>query len=247
MKAILLIGHGALNKASGAAMIRHAALLRQEGLAPIATAGFLNFSEPTFAQALTRCMDKGATEVIVQPYFLIDGYYVNTQLRKLVDEAKGLYPDIKLKMSLPFGDHPALAELVTQRIKESLASSKESGDNYAVVLMAHGTPKPEANEALYKIAKRVEANINKPVRLAFMECNEPGIPEAIDSLIQAGHETLVAVPYFLQAGGHVKDDLPRMISEAQHNHPEKAILLADYLGFDSRFVEVIRERLSASV
>ena len=46
MNAAILVGHGSLRKASGAAMIRLAALLREEGAFPVATATFL--SSPTF-------------------------------------------------------------------------------------------------------------------------------------------------------------------------------------------------------
>ncbi len=243
MKAILLIGHGALNKASGAAMIRHAALLRQEGLAPIATAGFLNFSEPTFAQALARCVEKGASEVIVQPYFLIEGYYVNTQLRKLVEAALIDYPKLKIRMSLPFGDHPALAELVIERVEESL-NEIENPAAFAVLMMAHGTPRPEANEAIYQVAKRVEAKLARPVKLAFMECNEPSISEAIETFVQEGFKTIIALPYFLQSGGHVKEDLPRAIQAVRSKNLGTTILLANYLGFDARFVQIIRDRIT---
>ena len=54
MNAIVLIGHGSLHSDSGASMIRLAARLRQRGVAPIAEAGFLNFSRPTIAEAVAK-------------------------------------------------------------------------------------------------------------------------------------------------------------------------------------------------
>ena len=80
MRAVLLIGHGSLRPGSGAAMIRLAARAREAGVAPIVEAGFLNYSRPRFAQALARCIAQGATEVVVQPYFLIPGKFVQIDL-----------------------------------------------------------------------------------------------------------------------------------------------------------------------
>src|SRR5207249_4127788 len=84
MRAVLLIGHGSLRPGSGAAMIRLAARARAAGVAPIVEAGFLNYSRPRFAQALARCAAKGAAEVVVQPYFLIPGKFVQEDLPRVV-------------------------------------------------------------------------------------------------------------------------------------------------------------------
>jgi sirohydrochlorin cobaltochelatase len=239
MDALLLIGHGSLKQASGASMIRLAALLRQRGVAPIATAAFLNFSKPTFQEGLERCFKKGATNIYVQPYFLIDGYYVHTALRKLVEEAKITYPQVNIKMSEPFGVHPVLAEIVVKRIQ----SVSETVD--AVVMMAHGSPTPEANAPIFEIAKQVEETLGVTVRVAFMECNQPTIASVIDEFVQRGSQHIVATPYFLHLGSHVREDLPRIIEEARVRHPGQEIFLSEHLGFDVTISEIIEARINA--
>src|SRR5690349_9572208 len=84
MRAVLLVGHGSLRSGSGAAMIRLAARVRAAGVAPIAGAGFLNYSRPSFAEALARCAARGADEVVVQPYFLVPGKFVRVDLPRLL-------------------------------------------------------------------------------------------------------------------------------------------------------------------
>lgn len=244
MNAILLVGHGSLKQASGASMIRLAALLRKRGVVPLSTAAFLNFSKPTFQDGLERLLKKGATQICVQPYFLIDGYYVHTALKKLVDEAKARYPDVSITMSQPFGVHPALVEVVIQRIQEALLHPATSS---AVVLMAHGTPTPEANQPIYEIAKQIEVSLGAPVKVAFMECNEPGINKAIDDFASQDYETIVAIPYFLHMGSHVQEDLPGIIQEAQARHSNKRILLGQHLGFDERLTLVMETRVKRSI
>ena len=241
MKAILLIGHGALNKASGASMIRHAALLKKGGVAEFATAGFLNFSRPTFAEAAQRCADKGATHIVVQPYFLINGYYVDSVLTRLVEEARAAHPTIRFTQMQPFGDHPALATLVIKRLHEAEAELTPR-ENSALLLMAHGTPRPHANEPIYAIAEQVEAATSRPTRVAFMECNTPSIPGALAEQVAGGAERITALPYFLQSGGHVREDLPQAVGAAQRAHPHTEIVLAGHLDYDELLVDVIRAR-----
>src|SRR5690349_18477647 len=79
-RAVILIGHGSLRAGAGAAMIRLAERAHAAGVAPIVSAGFLNYSQPTFGEALAGCVENGATEVIIQPYFLIPGKYVRSDL-----------------------------------------------------------------------------------------------------------------------------------------------------------------------
>lgn len=243
MDSILLVGHGSLKQASGASMIRLAAVLRKHGVVPIATAAFLNFSKPTFQDGLERLLKKGATCIYVQPYFLIDGYYVNKALRNLVDEAQQAHPTINITMGEPFGVHDVLVEVVTKRIHEIVPNFAK---HTAIVLMAHGTPTPAANAPIYTIARRLESTLQAPVRVAFMECNEPTISEAIDAFVKEGFEAIINVPYFLHLGSHVQEDLPQIISEAKEKHMGLELHLTEHLGYDESFAIIIQEKFIQS-
>ena len=237
MNAAILVGHGSLRKASGAAMIRLAALLRKHGDFPIATAGFLNFSQPTFLDAVTRCVSKGATEIFVQPYFLISGYYVSNGVPKLIAEAKQACPHITFHLAKAFDDHPALLGLTLKRIREA------DPDADAVLLMAHGSPHETANAPIARVAESLKAHYPH-VQLGFMEVNTPTIAAAADALAAAGAKRVVAAPYFLQLGGHVAEDLPEAVGAAQTAHPETVFTLANYLSYDPLLLDVVRARLS---
>src|SRR5690348_2063631 len=82
--AVMLIGHGSVRSGAGAAMIRLAKRIYQAGVAPIVAAGFLNYRRPTFDEALQRCIQAGASDVIVQPYFLVAGKFVREDLQRMV-------------------------------------------------------------------------------------------------------------------------------------------------------------------
>lgn len=219
-------------------MIRLSALLRKEGHFPIATAGFLNFSQPTFMDAVARCVRKGATTIFVQPYFLISGYYVTNGVPKLVEEAKTAYPQLSFHVAAAFDFHPALVELTLRRAQEA------DLDADALLLMAHGTPHEHANAAIEGVAEALKAKYTQ-VQLGFMELNNPSISEGAEKLFAAGAKRVVAVPYFLQLGGHVAEDLPEAVAAAQTRHPSVYWTLANHLSYDPLLLEVVRERLEA--
>ncbi len=276
MRAVLLIGHGSLRPGSGAAMIRLAARAREAGVAPIVEAGFLNYSRPRFAQALARCVAQGASEVIVQPYFLIPGKFVQVDLPRALSACQAAHPGVALRLAAPFGDHPALAELVLRRAAAAEADSdrttspgrlgqaqsesssppprpreEQSGGDQpsatTLLIMAHGSPDPAANQPIEGVAERIRAaGRYTQVVVCYMELNQPSIPDAIDNLVARGAERLVAVPYFLQLGGHVAEDLPATIDAARQRHAETPISLAEHLGYDELLVAVIAERTATT-
>src|SRR5688572_2943158 len=84
-RAVLLVGHGSLRPDAGAAMVRVAEHAQAVGVAPIVCAGFLNYSQPTFGEVLARCVASGASELIVQPYFLVPGKFVRDDLARLAE------------------------------------------------------------------------------------------------------------------------------------------------------------------
>jgi sirohydrochlorin cobaltochelatase len=244
MRAIVLIGHGSLKSASGAAMIRIAARLRERGVAPIAEASFLNFSRPTLAEAVERCIAQGARSIVVQPYFLVAGKYVSEDLPQQVAEQAQNKPRIEFEVAAAFGDHPALVRLVIERAQTADPHSSDSGPT-ALLLLAHGSPMATANAPLDRLVERIQAAGGYArVALGYLECNEPSIPDAIDALAAEGMRQIVAVPYFLQLGRHVAEDLPALIAAAQQRHPHVALMLAPHLGYDSALFEVVADRVA---
>ncbi len=114
----------------------------------------------------------------------------------------------------------------------------------AMLVMVHGSPRPEANEDMYRVVDVVrDRGVFPIVEVGFMECNEPSIPDAIDTCVAQGAERVIAVPYFLHTGNHVADDLPTLLEEAQTRHTGVEFLMGDYLGHDALIADVIRDRV----
>lgn len=118
----------------------------------------------------------------------------------------------------------------------------------ALLVMVHGSPRPVANEEMYRVVEIVKKRgAFDIVEVGFMECNEPTIPEAIEACVGQGAERVVAVPYFLHTGTHVADDLPTLLEEAQARHPQVEFAMGRYLGASPRLTDILADRAGAAV
>ncbi len=239
--AIVLIGHGSLRSASGASMIRIAARLRARGVAPVVEAAFLNYSRPTLAEVVDKLVTTGVRRVTVQPYFLIAGAYVRHDLRTLVDEVARVFPDLSFAIAPVLGEHAALTELAQVRVAAALSDVDPARDAAHLLLMAHGTPLPEANAPLYPLAAQVAQQIGLAgSTVAFLDCNAPAIPAALADLAARGVKQVIAMPYFLHLGRHVAQDLPALLAQARLDHPALTVIPAQHLDYDLRLVDAVQ-------
>jgi sirohydrochlorin ferrochelatase len=118
----------------------------------------------------------------------------------------------------------------------------------ALLVMAHGSPQPEANKDLYDVVEIArQRNIFDIVKLCFLECNEPSIGEAIDQCVEDGAARIVAVPYFLHTGNHVAGDLPAMLDEGRRRHPSVEFAMGRYLGESERLTEILKTRVDSAL
>lgn len=236
--ALLVVGHGSLRPASGAAMIRVAARLRESGPTPLVAAGFLNYSRPTLAETLQRLIAGGGTAVTVLPYFLVPGYFTRVVLPRALEELRAVHPAMPLVQAEPLGAHPALVELVQRRAIEAGANSAS-----AVILAAHGSPDPAANAPILEVVSQLAARRGfGAVGVSYLGMNKPSIPDTIATLVAAGFRRLVVVPYLLQLGDHAADDIPEVVDVARVIYPAVDIRLAAHLGYDPLLSQVLLAR-----
>lgn len=110
MEAILLFSHGSLLCGAGETLQSVAERLRARGDAPIVEIGYLNYSEPAFETTFARCVAHGATRIVVVPYFLVAGKFVQVDLPQRIAAMIEAYPTIEVSMASAFGFHPLLAD-----------------------------------------------------------------------------------------------------------------------------------------
>lgn len=108
-----------------------------------------------------------------------------------------------------------------------------------IVLFAHGSRDREWARPFETLAATLAAKVKGPVALAYLESMQPALADAIATLVQQGATSIRVVPVFLGAGGHVKEDLPRLVARARALHPRLAIRLEAPIGEQRAVIEAI--------
>lgn len=112
-----------------------------------------------------------------------------------------------------------------------------------IVLLGHGSRDPEWSQPFEKIAvslgKRLPA---VAVALAYLE-HGPSLEEAVTALAAKGALSIRVVPLFLGAGGHVKEDLPKLVAQAKRE--DVSLILDKPIGEQPEVLEAIAAAISA--
>ena len=119
-----------------------------------------------------------------------------------------------------------------------------------VVMAAHGSPNPAAVAATKTYTQQFAEDCAYPVRLCFLEFEEPdmqqGLKEAALAVGSGGK--VVILPLFLGAAGHIKNDLPVALDWAREYYPDVDFVCASVFSphanlaalLDLRIAEVLK-------
>ena len=115
----------------------------------------------------------------------------------------------------------------------------------AILLMAHGSRIPEANDAVREIAAMVKVMTDSSiVEVSFREQHLPNIQQGIDACAAQGAERIILMPYFLYMGAHVQEDLPEEMAAAKRRYPNIEFAMGRHLGVHRKLAEVVVERIT---
>jgi sirohydrochlorin cobaltochelatase len=101
----------------------------------------------------------------------------------------------------------------------------------AIVLFAHGARDPEWARPFQRIRALVEQRLpSVPLRLAFLEAMQPDLAHAIDELAAQGSTHVSIVPLFMAQGGHLRQDVPRLLETIRQRHANITLTLGSPIG-----------------
>jgi sirohydrochlorin cobaltochelatase len=111
----------------------------------------------------------------------------------------------------------------------------------AIVLLAHGARDPEWATPILAIRDYLRNCSEATVETAFLEFIAPSLPEVIDQLAAMGCRELLVLPLFMAPSGHIKRDLPKLLSATRIRHPELLLRIAAPIGVAPEVVAAISE------
>ncbi len=116
----------------------------------------------------------------------------------------------------------------------------------ALVIVDHGSRRAEAHDHLERIAAAVrEREPDLEVAVAHMELSAPSIGEAIADCVASGADEISLHPLFLVPGRHLAEDIPRLVSEAEAEHPGLRVRILRPLGERPELAQLILASLDA--
>lgn len=115
----------------------------------------------------------------------------------------------------------------------------------AVVLFAHGARHPEWARPFGRLKAELEAlRPEARVELAFLELMKPSLPECVAALYADGVRSLRVVPVFLGVGGHLREDLPRIVEEIRAAHAGLEITVEAPIGEQPAVITAIARSIA---
>jgi sirohydrochlorin cobaltochelatase len=101
----------------------------------------------------------------------------------------------------------------------------------AIILFAHGARDPQWAAPFRRMVARLRAaRPDLPVQLAFLELMQPALADAVAGMAADGIKRITLVPLFLAQGGHLKEDLPRLLDDIRRSHPGVTIDVTQAIG-----------------
>ncbi|NDP48143.1 MAG: cobalamin biosynthesis protein CbiX [Sulfuriferula multivorans] len=116
MKTLLLIAHGSRRAASNdevRQLTHRLNAINPPGFSGVETA-FLELAQPSIPEGLAACLAKGASEIVVFPYFLAAGTHVVNDIPEALQAFQSAHPQIKVSLTRHLGDSDLLPQAILQ-------------------------------------------------------------------------------------------------------------------------------------
>jgi sirohydrochlorin cobaltochelatase len=111
-----------------------------------------------------------------------------------------------------------------------------------IVLFAHGARDPEWARPFEALRQRLRSRRPEfSVELAYLELMSPSLEEAIESLARQGALAITVFPIFMAQGGHLKQDLPRILDAIRASYPRVPITLEPPIGEVPQVLDAIAD------
>ena len=105
MKALLLVAHGSRRQQSNDEVDKIAETLKAHCSEEyqIIYSSFLELAEILIPDGIKKCVDDGASSIVVLPYFLNSGRHVIKDVPGIVHAEKEKYPEVEIRISQHLG------------------------------------------------------------------------------------------------------------------------------------------------
>lgn len=115
-----MVDHGSQQDESNKAFLKIVRRFSEKNKYNIVEPAHMDVNPPSIEEAFDRAVKRGATEILVHPYFLLPGKHASEDIPAQTQKAAEKHPDIKWEVTEPLGESDRILDTVTQRIENTL-------------------------------------------------------------------------------------------------------------------------------
>ena len=152
----------------------------------------LRFNHPDLKEAVELLKARGVNKIVVVPYFLFWGRHVAEDIPRLVEELRGIHPDVEILVSNPIGLSRCLIEQVAGRIGEAVSELIPEGSDLpetpqaieqkSFELVERLLPPLDLSEEERWVVKRIVHSAGDPQVSALVRFHPRAIPAALAAI-----------------------------------------------------------------
>jgi len=112
----------------------------------------------------------------------------------------------------------------------------------SLLLIAHGSRRQQSNDEVKEMAEKLKRRCSDEyaiIHAGFLELADPLIPNGIKMCIDDGATSVTVLPYFLNSGRHVIEDIPNIVNETKKDFPEIDIKISSHLGASTLMMDLL--------
>ncbi len=245
--ALCLIGHGSRDPESVQEFLTLWQKLCERKFCPTTKYGFLEFAQPTIAEALSACRD--SERIIILPGILLPGAHTKKDIPSVVRETLQGHPEINIIFAQPLGAGPEIMKICRERIEEAEYSSNNAVSRSETLLMtvAHGSSDSDGNSQVEKNF----ASLGKELGFAksvthFAGTSQHSLNDTLEELMPQDFHRVVLLPFFLLPGVWVKR-VHTLADTFQEKHPNTEFLATSCLKHHELIIDTLIQRARESI
>lgn len=183
-EAVVVVGHGSRSDIAQREFLAIVdALQRRRRDVPV-RAAHMELAEPGLETVVGGMVAQGARRVVVLPCFLMHGMHLRSDIPALVEALRAAHAGVEFVLGRHIGAHPALAEVLAERLTESLPEPEsapagieaESFRRLALLCGEHGWSPEEA-----ALAHRIVHTTGDPLVASALRF----VPGAVEQAVRA--------------------------------------------------------------
>lgn len=122
--AIIVFAHGSSIESANDAVRCIAESVRLEGEFDLVETAFLDQGSPDLDTAVAALVEKGASRIIVIPYFLTLGVHLQRDLPRIIGGLARIHRGVEIRATPPLDGHPLLRTILQERARQALEAGR---------------------------------------------------------------------------------------------------------------------------